>query len=84
MSTRRNTQPCRVCSCTPESPCKPPCHRVAPGFCSRCHDVLVTMLNWDQTAYRPNVVALIREFVDSAELIGYRRSASLAKGGGAL
>ncbi|HLH41707.1 MAG TPA: hypothetical protein VKV74_01885 [Bryobacteraceae bacterium] len=35
---------CRVCGCTGDRACEPPCARQNPSLCTRCSDVLVSLM----------------------------------------
>jgi hypothetical protein len=53
---------CRVCGCTEREPCNPPCLWVEVDLCSGCGNVVATLAEWRESALRPNVAALMREF----------------------
>ncbi len=52
---------CRVCGCTEREPCCPPCSWAQADLCSNCHDTLMSLLIWTQSAHRANRSALWRE-----------------------
>lgn len=58
-------QRCRVCKCTWEEPCNPPCSWTFPDLCSTCADaaeaIAVTLTDWTEAALHGNATALIRE-----------------------
>ena len=54
---------CRVCGCTWEEPCDPPCSWVGnEDICSGCVTALRFMVKWAEGAHRANLTALLREF----------------------
>jgi hypothetical protein len=55
---------CRVCKCTWEQPCNPPCAWAPPAYgnlCTACLKIIVAVADWLEVAHRPSVAALIRE-----------------------
>lgn len=55
---------CRVCGCTEQNACYPPCEwdEAEPEICSTCADLLVTMADWSYSVPRANMAALMREY----------------------
>lgn len=52
---------CRVCKCTEERACNPPCAWAEPGLCTTCHGAAGVIAEWMAAAHQPSVPALIRE-----------------------
>ena len=57
---------CRVCKCTYEQPCNPPCAWAEPELCTTCRDAACAVAEWMAAGHRPSVSALIREAVAMA------------------
>jgi hypothetical protein len=53
---------CRVCGCTEERPCDPPCEWYSAGLCSTCARAVAALLFWSEEANRPSIAALTREY----------------------
>lgn len=56
---------CRVCKCTEDRACDPPCSWEAGqgDLCTTCADVVMAITKWRVDAYRPSMAALMRECV---------------------
>jgi len=54
---------CRVCSCTENEPCNPPCSWAdrRETVCSNCYDMAQSLSEWFRSALKPDVIALARE-----------------------
>ncbi len=54
---------CRVCKCTEEEPCNPPCgwERNEPDLCTTCADIIRHVRDWMEGAHRPSFAALNAE-----------------------
>ena len=55
------TGTCRVCQCTEEKRCDPPCEREGP-VCSTCMGAIYALGSWRERAHKPNRKQLLREF----------------------
>jgi hypothetical protein len=55
---------CRVCKCTEEEACNPPCGWATGGgnLCTTCADAIRALFEWRGAAHHPHVTALLREF----------------------
>ncbi len=52
---------CRVCNCTEERACDPPCAWADRDLCTLCNDAVLELVKWLRGAYRTNKAALLRE-----------------------
>ncbi|HTA46351.1 MAG TPA: hypothetical protein VK789_28105 [Bryobacteraceae bacterium] len=52
---------CRVCACTEENACDPPCSWHDETLCSGCAEAAAGLSSWFTGAVRPNPIALARE-----------------------
>jgi hypothetical protein len=52
---------CRMCSCTEREPCNPPCAWMDGDICDSCWFQAVALVDYFETAHRPNMRALLRE-----------------------
>jgi len=61
---------CRVCGCTEENACNPPCGWAFANLCTNCSSVASAIAEWMDSAVRANFTGLIREaraiFADEA------------------
>lgn len=53
---------CRVCKCTHNQPCEPPCGWEMPGLCTSCAGVIRALGGWYEGAHKASIAALLREF----------------------
>lgn len=58
---------CRVCKCTDERACDPPCSWHSRGLCSTCASAVAAMLSWQEDSLRPSLAALTAEFKDARD-----------------
>jgi hypothetical protein len=65
LSPERGEKPlkCRVCGCTEERPCEPPCawDDLEGDLCTTCDDAIAAIVEWAYAARRANRTALLRE-----------------------
>jgi hypothetical protein len=52
---------CRVCGCTDRHTCNPPCHWAEEDLCSTCLEAARALLNWGESAVKPDRNALWME-----------------------
>ncbi len=52
---------CRVCKCTEDHPCDPPCAWAAPELCTTCAYAIEHLDDWHRGAAYPSLTALLRE-----------------------
>ncbi len=52
---------CRVCGCTEEDACSPPCGWAEDDLCTTCATAAEALAKWMEEARRPNRAALERE-----------------------
>ena len=52
---------CRVCGCTDRHSCNPPCHWVEENLCSTCLEAAQALLDWRESAVKPDRNALWME-----------------------
>lgn len=52
---------CRVCSCTEERACNPPCAWFDESLCTTCALIVEALASWRESANRANWSALLRE-----------------------
>ena len=66
---------CRVCGCTDRHSCNPPCHWIEENLCSTCLEAARALLDWRESAVKPDRNALWMELNRL-----YRRILRLASG----
>lgn len=62
---------CRVCGCTEDRACNPPCLWAEEGLCSTCDEAITTVLGWMDRAYRPSLRTLMVEVKARLALDGF-------------
>jgi hypothetical protein len=53
---------CRVCGCSENRPCDPACEWTRENLCSTCAMTIAALGWWRQSAVRPSLAALLREY----------------------
>jgi hypothetical protein len=61
---------CRVCRCSEDNPCNPPCAWAEYGLCTSCALVVAALAEWSIAAHWPNRAALWREVAAAARRLG--------------
>ncbi len=52
---------CRVCGCTDDNACNPPCAWFDPTLCTTCALAAEALREWSNATVRPSLAALLRE-----------------------
>jgi hypothetical protein len=52
---------CRVCTCTDEHACNPPCAWFDPTLCTTCALIIEALIGWIESARVPDPEPLVRE-----------------------
>ena len=52
---------CRVCRCTEDEPCNPPCAWFDESLCTSCALIVEAFMSWREGAHMANVAGLFRE-----------------------
>ena len=59
---------CKICGCTEQDPCNPPCAWDTPGVCTTCATAAEALADWLREAVRPKKAALWREAEEIAKV----------------